>query len=262
MKNEFLIESFLANEFDLSRREITLYLNLVKYGPSTVFELAEVSNMNRSTTHVNIDSLTQKGLVNQIKRGRGSRRTIIPEPVEKLSLILRNKKAKIEAAEERLPQFAKELEALKDERVASKEIEVRRYSGKEEVRLIYDDIIKSKEIRSYANLVEVEKIFPENMQKFITAHEKNLDMCIWEIMEDSAETRKYASEMQSKRFSCRLTTKQLHLASIDYLLYDGKVAVIEATKGISGIVIENENFYQNAKAIHQFVWNSLPPFVE
>jgi sugar-specific transcriptional regulator TrmB len=260
MKNEFLIESFLANEFDLSRREITLYLNLVKYGASTVFELAEVSNMNRSTTHVNIDSLTQKGLVNQIRKGRGSRRIIMAEPVEKLSLILKNKKAKIEAAEERLPQFAKELETLKDERVAGKEIEISRYSGKEEVRLIYDEVIKSKEIRAYVNCQEMNKIFPGNIYKFLEAHKKNKEMQIWEIMENSAEAQNYVNQFPPKRYYVRITSKELHLASIDYILYDGKIAIIDADKGVNGIVIENKNFYENSKAIYEFVWQFLSPY--
>jgi len=52
----------------------------------------------------------------------------------------------------------------------------------------------------------------------------------------------------------------LNLASIDYLIYDGKVAMIDAAKGIGGIVIENDSFYQDAKAIHQFIWQFLPSY--
>jgi len=61
------------------------------------------------------------------------------EPLEKLALILKNKKTKLEAAEERLSQITQELLALKEESLPGKTIEVRRYRGKDEVRLIYDD---------------------------------------------------------------------------------------------------------------------------
>lgn len=261
MKDEFLVETFLAEEFNLSKKEIALYLNLIKYGDSTILNLADLSNMNRSTTHVNIDSLTQKGLVTQVKRCRGSRRLIMAEPVEKLALILRNKKAKIETAEERLITVTKQLLSLKEENITEGNIEIRRYSGKEEVRLIYDDVLQANEIRSYVNAADViTKFFPGNAHKFLEAHKKNKKMQFWEIMEDSKVTRAFINQIPSERYYCRLSPRQLNLTSIDYLIYDGKVAMIDAVRDISGIVIENDSFYNDAKAIHQFVWQFLPPY--
>ena len=68
MENTIALERFLANELDLPNKEITLYLNLFKYGARTIQELAELSNINRVTTHNNVENLTQKGLVTQIKK--------------------------------------------------------------------------------------------------------------------------------------------------------------------------------------------------
>ncbi|MGD9152798.1 MAG: helix-turn-helix domain-containing protein [Gammaproteobacteria bacterium] len=260
MENTIVLERFLANELDLSNKEIMLYLNLVKYGARTIQELAELSNINRVTTHNNVENLTQKGLVTQVKKGRGSRRLIMAEPPEKLSVIFKERQAKIIAAEKQLDLITKELLNLKKEYNVRENVEVHQYKGKEEVKLIYNDVLSSKEIRSYVNCNEVTRIFPTNVSKFINSYKRNPNMQIWEIMEKSEEAKKYVEQVSAERYRCRLTNKQLNLASLDYLIYDGKVAVVEfdAIEGVRGIVIENKKFYENAKAIHQFVWQFLP----
>jgi predicted transcriptional regulator len=261
MDNSLLIEKFLAEEMNLSRKEIKLYLNLTKYGPTTILDLAEITGINRATTHVNIENLTQKGLVTQIKKGRGSRRLIMAEPAEKLSVIFKARKAKLEAAENQLDFITQGITNLKKEQRQSGGMEIRRYSGKDEIRLVYEDVLKAKEIRTYANTSEILKIFPGNIQKFIDAHKKNRDMHIWEIMKDSKETQAYIKKMVPERFFCRLVTEGLPLLSTDYLIFDGKVALIEILNGaISGIVIEDKNFYESSKIIHEFVWGYLPDY--
>ena len=257
MENEIFLENFLTEEFDLSQKEVSLYINLLKYGKLTIFELAKAAEMNRSTTHVNVDSLVQKGLATQLSKGRGSRRYIIAEPVEKLELLLKNKKAKLEAAENRLPDVMKGLLELKDANIAGGNMEIGHYKGLEEVRLIYDDILKANEIRTFGNTMEVAKFFPENFSRFIEAHNNNKNMIIWEILENSPATRHYILSMDQSRCFCRLASKKL-TPSIDCLIYDGKIAMIDEKPGsVSGIIIENANFYNISKAIHQFVWNYL-----
>jgi hypothetical protein len=215
--------------------------------------------MNRVTAHVNIENLTQKGLVTQVRKGRGSRRLIMAEPVEKLSVIFKERKARIESAENQLSLVMSELSGLKKEHRHNDAVEVRRYTGKNEVKLIYDEVLQAKEVRTYANTTELLKIFPGNIHKFVDAHRKSKTMCIWEIMEDSEETQTYIQQMDPKRFFYKLAIKKLALPSIDCLVFDGKIAMIEVSRGlVSGVLIENPNFYESYKAIHKFVWDCLP----
>lgn len=260
MKDTILIEKFLSDELDLSKKEINLYLNLVKYGSLTILELSEITGINRATTHINVENLAQKGLITQIKKGRGSRRLIMAEPPEKISMIFKERKAKLESAENQLGFIAKEISSLKQEYKPSGGMEIRRYEGKDEVKLIYNDVLKAKEIRAYVNYEKLSKIFPSNTFKFLDTHRKNANMQIWEIMEDSIKAQEYAKMMPKERYFFRFATDSLKLAAIDYILFDGKIAIIELSSnaGISGIIIENENFYKNAKAIYKFVWGCLP----
>ncbi|MBU2545801.1 MAG: MarR family winged helix-turn-helix transcriptional regulator [Pseudomonadota bacterium] len=258
MNNEEAIEKFLVDEFNLSKKEIILYMNLVKHAPTTVLELSEIANLNRITTHVNIDNLSKKGLVTQFRKGRGSRRQITVEPPEKLSVILQARKAKLEAAEKQLDFITQAIASLNKENKQMNSTEIRHYTGKEEVKLIYDEVLKAKEIRTYANTGELLNIFPGNINKFVEAHNKNQDMYIWEIIADSDETQNYLKQMDPKRFFYKFAIAKLGLPPIDCLIFDGKIAMIEAKKGlVSGIIIENPSFYKYSEAIHEFVWDYL-----
>lgn len=264
MQNIVFVEKFLSDELALSKKEILLYTNLIKYGGLTILELSEISGINRATTHVNVENLTQKSLVTQVKKGRGSRRLIMAEPPEKLFVIFQDRKAKLEAAEDQLGLITQELASLKKEHRQSGGMEIRHYEGRNEVKLIYEDVLKAKEIRSYLNYKELIKVFPANPVKFIEAQKKQPDMQMWEILEDSKEAREYIKQTHIKNYHCRLATQKLNLASFDYIMFDGKIAAIDLSEGNNaiGIVIENKNFYNNAKALHKFVWQLLPTYKE
>lgn len=253
------LEKFLSEEFGLSDNELALYIALFKNGASTILDLSKDTGINRATTHVNIESLTRKKLVAQVRKGQGSRRSITPEPPEKLHALLKQQKAKIEAAEQQLPEMISELASLKSPRQKSEGMDIRYYQGKNEVRFIYDEILKAKEIRAYINCDQIFEVFPGNMKKFLDEHAKRKDMSIWEIMDDCRIAKEYISHMPSERYYYRLASKRLNLASMDYLLFDGKVAIIDVSAGINGVVIENKIFYENSKAIYEFVWGCLPP---
>ena len=44
----------------------------------------------------------------------------------------------------------------------------------------------------------------------------------------------------------------------DYMIFDGKVAMIAGKQEVNGVVISSEDMYQNAKAIFEITWKLLP----
>jgi sugar-specific transcriptional regulator TrmB len=50
----------------LSSTETKVYLGLLKSGKTSILELSKQIKVNRTTTHMAIESLISKGLVNQI----------------------------------------------------------------------------------------------------------------------------------------------------------------------------------------------------
>lgn len=248
-----IVEYF--SKLGLTELETKVYLGLLKTGPSTVLRLSRQIGVKRATTHGNIESLIEKGLITQTKTGK--RRKLVPEPLDRINFILEQKKWDLKKLEEKLPIISDEIK--KEFPITSKplKVETKYFEGKKAVKHIYEDVLTAQEIRSYVNAVEIAKAFPENMDVFIKTHNQRKDMKIWEILTKSVKIREYAQQMAKGRYYYKFVPKELTFSVIDYLIYDGKVAIVTARDNITGLIIQNVDYYENAKLIFNFVWQVL-----
>ncbi len=243
-------------KFDLTSIESKLYLTLLEIGPSTVLDLSKHAKIKRPTTHLNIENLIQKGLVTQTKKG--NRRKIIAESPEKLSFLLEQKKWKLDKIEDFLPKFIKDVKDKIPEEKRDSKLDVRYFEGKTGVRSIYRDVLKSRELRSYVNISQIFKLFPENPQLFPKAAATG-KFKIWkEIIEDSTISRKYLKAVKQKNYKYKFFPKKWNVSIFDYMIYDGKIGIITTGDVITGVVIVNKNVYQNAKILFDMMWDLLP----
>ncbi len=249
------VKEYLSN-FGLSETETDLYLTLLKIGPSTIMNLARESGIKRSTTHNNIEELINKGLVSQTSRGE--RRMVVAEKPEKLSILLEQKKWELDKHESELPLIVNEINTIIPEISKTTSVEVKYYKGKKDVQNIYNEVLKAKELRAYVNAKEVAKVFVNNMNNFIKTHNERKDMEIWEIMNKSDEVQDYAKQMGQGRYHYKFIPETLNLSVIDYMIFDGKVAIVTIKENASGLIFYNEDYYNNAKAIFDFVWQMIP----
>lgn len=249
-----LINDFLE-KLGLSEIETKLYLGLLEKGPTTVLEISRHTGIKRATTHFNIESLIQKGLVTQTSVG--ARRQIIAEPPQSLEILVEQHLSDAKNLKQNLPSVIDLVASNYPKYSQQEDVHVKYYAGKQAVKSIYTDVLRSKEIRTYVNATAVAKVFPENMELFIKAHNKHTDMRVWEIMDKSSYSEEYANQMVSDRYFYKFIPETLDLSVIDYMIYDGKVAIVNIKEDASGLIFSNEDYYNNAKAIFDFVWNMI-----
>lgn len=241
------------SELGLTEIEAKVYQGLIETGPTTVMELAEHTGIKRITVHFNIENLIQKGLV--VQTIQGARRQIIAEPPERLEYLIDQQFDKAKNLQIKFPDFIHTIRTIHPQK--SKEVEIKYYEGKESVMHIYDEALKAKEFRAYVNPEELHKVFIHNMDLFIQTHKRRKDMQVWEIMEESPEAQKYIKIMPKERYYYKLIPRGVDLSIIDYMMFDGKVAIVNLEKHTTGILISNENYYHSAKAIYNLVWQML-----
>ncbi len=246
--------NFLVDKFDLSETEAQLYIGLLKKGPSTVMDISRFTGINRATAHINLEDLIKKGFVNQTKKPNSKRRILVAERPDKLEFILRERKRKVERTLGVLPDIVTELKSMKSDDIGS-EVLVEYYKGKFEVENIYDEVLQSKEIRSYVNVEKVFDVFPENEKKFEATHKEREDMYMWEIL--NADNH-YADSLDSERYSHKIFPEKVDLSALDYVIYDGKIAIIKAVDEPTGIVIKSDELYESSVDIFDFVWSLIP----
>jgi len=143
---------------------------------------------------------------------------------------------------------------------SSEKVDVRYYTGKETISRIYDEVLKSEEIRAYVDNEDIAVSFPENFEKFMTAAGSGKTE-IWDIQRMSPQGRSFkktVSERHLKKYHVKYFPIDMQVQQMDYLIYSNKIAILHGGRTSSAIVINNELIYRNAKIIFDVLWSLLP----
>jgi len=258
MQTEDLLK-YLQDEFELSETEASLYVGLLKKGPSSIMEISKFTNVNRATTHINIENIISKGLVTQSRKANGKRRIVSAEPPERLKLLLDQKKMKLERAEKGLSQVMEQLNGIaKIAGTNVSEVEVKYYKGRVEVGNIYNEIMKADEIRAYVDLRSVQSVFPENEEKYVRAHKRNLDMVIRSLISaKKGAVNHFAKLLDPARYFYKFFPQEINLYSIEHIMYNNTLVLITMDESPSGVVLKNEALYIHSKQIFDLTWNLI-----
>lgn len=255
LKIDKSVKNFLL-DFGLTEKEITVYTTLLKTGPNTIMNLARETGIKRSTTHNTVEELIKKGLVSQTNYGE--RRMVIAEDPDKLKFLMEQKKWDINKLEKNLPDIIDTITHMVPTSRETNTSEVKYYTGEKGIQLIYNEALKAKELRSYANIKKIFEIFPDNSDIFTQSHKNNKDLNLWEIVEDSDIARNYAEKFTAKeRYHYKVSPVSFTAGALDVLIFDGRVAIISVKEGVTGMVISNEDYFNNTKEVFDFVWRSL-----
>lgn len=249
------IADFLQ-DLGLSPVEAKIYIRLLELGKSSITELSHSLQMNRITVHFNIKNLIERGLITHIKHGR--LRELTPQPPSTLQYLIEQKQTRVKMLRE---EFASAL-PLMDKLIPTKgqsdnKLDVKFFQGKNGVRAIYREVLKSKEIRAYVNISKIFEAFPENSQLFPDA-QIHKSATLWEILEDSPRSREYIKTFDPKRYFYKFFPSKWNVSVFDYLIFDGQIAMISGKEELDGIIIQSDNMYQNAKVIFEMLWSLLP----
>lgn len=245
--------SFLTNKLGLKNSEVLIYNKLLSAGPCSITSLADELNLNRVTTYEYIENLLKKGIIAQTKHG--SRRVLFAEPVEKLQLLIEQKKMDLEIKKNSLAGIIKQINALNTDLHKDTGPKISFFKGKENIKKIYDQVVNSSELRSFFDYRQVINNFPENTELFINTHKRRKDWKIWEITTYDPEVSKYIGDIDLSRYNFKVIPG--HIGNIDYLIFDDKVAIVSLERELSATLIESPNYFSHAKAIFELVWENI-----
>jgi HTH-type transcriptional regulator, sugar sensing transcriptional regulator len=244
-------------QLELSEVEAKLYLTLLQTGPITVRELAANIDIKRTTAYLYVDQLVERGLI--LKLVKGSKKLVSADDPKNLQQLVEEKVKHAEEVKQHFPDILKQISTTVPHITDSSEAEIKYYKGKNGVKKIYEDALKTKEIRSYVNLEAIRSIFPENFQLFDNAIKLNPEIKMLEIVEDSPLSRKrIENAKQNNNFFYKIMPENMKLTAQDILIYDGKVCIINLKDDVHGVVLQNADFYNNLKTLFDLNWEILP----
>lgn len=234
------LEEALAS-FGLSSKEIRIYLACLELGTSTANEIANKSQLNRSTTYDLLKTLIEKGIVSKTVRKKTTHFEVISP--EKLISQLEEKKQKLSSVLDQLKLIEKNV-------VRKPKVVV--YEGAAGVKNIFEDILNSKQqtdVISTSKIFEVfTYYFPHYIQK--RAELKIPARVIQEASKQTTELKK--RDKLEHRKTRALETK---FNSSTYI-YGDKVAIIKLNKDdLIGVLIADKTIADDQRNIFEILWS-------
>ena len=241
----------LLKQLGFSDKIASIYLALLRLGPSSVRTLAEKTNLNRGTIYDNLKWLQDKKLVGFYKKN--SKQLFVVENPEKLHSLVENKTKELEETDKKLSSFIPELKSLYNK---GGEQPISKYYSKEKLQDILQDIIEvcendeDKEYRIYSSAGIREYLY-DNFPTFSDVRiSKGIKVKVIAIGEGGK-----LRGMDDRKW---MKSPANHMPTY-ILIYPGKTAYISlnAKDEPVGVVIENPGVYQTQKIIFDNLWDQL-----
>lgn len=238
-------------QLGLSDKESKTYLASLELGSTSVQEIAKKAGLKRPTTYFAIGQLMKKGLMSSFEKGKKTFFTA--ESPERLVSLIAAQRRKAQALEEDLQRVLPELNNLFN--LTGERPRVRFFEGKEGLKAIQEDILKSK-IKSLENIYPRDdfiKVFSQKeREEYIAKREKQ------KIKVRTIYTSQKPPVLPSKeRFVERKFVPHIRFPfSADIVIYGDKIAIGTYRGKLVGVIIESKEIAETLRLIFNLAWEA------
>lgn len=156
-------------QLGLTGNEADIYLALLELGPSQVSKIVEKTRINRTNIYDRIERLISKGLVSYVIKN--NRKNFYAAKPERIMRYLEEKEDQIQDEKEALRSILPELEQIQP---ASSGETVEVYEGKEGLKTILEDIIRTKQnILTYGSEGNFSQVLRHYFKHYLKRLEKS-----------------------------------------------------------------------------------------
>ena len=237
-----------------SDKESKVYVASLKLGSAPIQKIAKLATVNRATTYVLVEGFMKKGLMSSYTQGK--KRLFTPESPDKLSALIREDKAVIEAKENTINQILPSLSSLYDTTQGGNKPQVKFYEGKLGLNSVREEMLKSKEKEIFGifDLDALDGIFtPEESATF---YKKRLGKKVNIHTIYSSSKGDILDDSKKERALYRYIDKSKYNSPIDISVFDDNVAITSFKDPIMSVIIQNEPIAEAIKQILTLIENS------
>ena len=228
----------------------TVYVGLLRLGPSSVREVAENTGINRGTVHEILKELRDKNLVGFYEKD--AKQYFVAEDPARLNVLLAKQMEDLQEVKKDIDQLVPELKSLHDK---GGERPVARYFEKEKIHEILEDVLEvcertgEMQYRIYSTAGIREYIY-DGFETFSDARlAKGIAVKVIAIGK-GGELR----GLDERKWLEASSDTQTYI-----IIYPGKTAYIslDAKNEPVGVVIENSGVYETQKNIFDNLWGRI-----
>lgn len=242
--------SAVLNKFGLSEKESSVYLTLLKLGPSPVRQVARESGVNRGTTYDILKSLQEQGLVTYYHKD--PHQYFVAEDPNRLYEALRIKIENLKKLHNEMGEVVPQLRSMTtvEDRPA-----VTYYDGTVGLRTILQDVL--------------ERVSGSSNKEYYVYSSASIRRYLYATYPDYSEERinrgiyvkvlALGAGGETLGLDERRWLPKEHTAPTYTIIYAGRVAMISTDKrGVPmGLIIADSGLYETQKIIFEQLWERL-----
>lgn len=242
----------LLKQLDWSEKEISVYLTLLRLGPSSVRKIATESDVNRGTTYDVLKALQQRGIVTFYEKT--AKQFFVAEDPAHILRDLKQQELKIQENQKQLEQALPEMRAISN--TGTNKPVSTLYEGLEGVKYILDDVLTKTAESQEKTYYAYSAISPRSAIYSAAPHftkeriKQNIKTKVIGLSKDGEthglDERKNLSSPKNENNTYTF-------------IYNGNIAYITQNQQGEpvGMIINNEGIYQTQKLIFEELWNKL-----
>ena len=231
----------------LKKNEIEIYLYLLQNGLSTPPQIAKGTGILRTNCYSIIQTLKEKDVIEEQKKG--SRRIYITRDPEALKLSLQRK---LEAVDRILPDLRALYTTQKNKPM------FQFFEGFEEVKLIYDLTLSSENIYATGSTDKLNELDPHFFKSYMKkVYDKKI--IFYDLLPAAAKQKsaKIIKEITNSLYAEKFLPEQYKENLTDLLIWDDNIALIALDEPIFGTVITNKALAQTLKVLLKIIWDKI-----
>lgn len=237
------------NMFGLSDKESRVYTALLEMGTSIVTDIAQKSEINRSTTYVVLEELARKGLVSI--SDEKAKRQYTAEPPERLIQLLEEQAKNAAKAVNEARHVLPELKSLYTG--VGMKPRVSFYEGTEGLVSVYEDTLTSTEtIRAYASIENMHGALGDYFPAYYKRRASK-GISIRSIHPDTPGARERVLHDKDEARDSALVPHGEYDFSPEINIYDNKLVFMSLREKF-GLIIESEELASAMKKVFELSW--------
>jgi sugar-specific transcriptional regulator TrmB len=238
----------------LSEKEAKVYLASLSLGASPAQKIAEVSKVNRATTYVMIEALTERGLMGSFEKGKKT--LFVAQPPEHLQHILNQEVDRVEKKKVLLAEILPQLKGILA--LAGEKPKLTLFEGINGLREIHEDLIKfgkkSGSIDNFASVDDArELVLFEEMENHWDRIAKN-QIKVRVIYTQTGPPEKIPENLKPF-WQERRVSKEKYPFHGEVVVYGDKVALLSFRGEILGVLVESKEIAQTMRTMFELAWS-------
>jgi len=233
-------------EYGLNDKEIQVYQSCLKLGTASITEIAKKAEVKRPTCYLVIDELKSKGLIIAVPKGKKTiYKTIEPDK------LLDNFESKRQNLEEVIP-FLRHWYDQSRHRP-----KVTFFEGKVQIKDVYKDMFKAKEIWSMVSLDKLYEVITDEENEALFKLLDKQGGKIYDLIQYSTKAKKLIKAKYRKENSEEKLLPKDFVFETDIIVNDKNKVAIISLDNLTATIIDDEAIAHTMRAILKFFWEKV-----